>query len=408
MRKSQTVEIYELVNEVQRYDWGSPVWLPELLGEENPGGGSWAELWMGTHPNGPSKARVEGGEVPLAAVAGGGLPFLFKALAAAQPLSLSAHPDKAHAEEGWARENRAGIPAGSPQRNYRDDNHKHEILCALRPFTALCGFREAAEIREALALLESAAGSGTGALKPLVQALEEGPGKNPLRDFFLALMSRGRFALSDGEKAALGELVLRAEPLLAGKDAVWGRAFAACALLARRHPGDSGVLAPLYLNLLELKPGEAVYIPAGVLHSYLYGFAVELMTCSDNALRGGLTSKHTDSGELCRILNFAPSKPPVFEAPPEPPSGGVSFYTYPAPDSEFALSSLSARSASAPWPLSRAAIVLVTRGEAVFSCPQGKRKVLGRGQSAFLPAQPKEALAVSGDFTLYIASQGLG
>ncbi|MDR0602484.1 MAG: mannose-6-phosphate isomerase, class I, partial [Treponema sp.] len=153
---------YKLGNSVKHYEWGSPGYIPRLLGLDNSGGEPWAELWMGVHPGAPSRVLRGEEEIPLAELIAedpalylgkeaaerfGGLPFLFKLLAAGKPLSIQAHPNLAQAREGFERENRAGIALDAPVRNYRDPNHKPEIVCALTPFTAMFGFREPGEIR---------------------------------------------------------------------------------------------------------------------------------------------------------------------------------------------------------------------------------------------------------------------
>jgi mannose-6-phosphate isomerase len=153
--------IYKLVNQVKHYDWGSPDGIPALLGMDNNEGRPWAELWMGVHPGGPSEItdrgtrfslkdlidtdprRYLGGEVYETF---GALPFLFKVLAAGKPLSIQAHPNREQAKRGFERENARGLPPDSPERNYRDPNHKPELVCALGPFTAMCGFRKPKEI----------------------------------------------------------------------------------------------------------------------------------------------------------------------------------------------------------------------------------------------------------------------
>jgi mannose-6-phosphate isomerase len=245
--------LYKLVNCVKHYDWGSPHWIPDLLGRPNPAGEPWAELWMGVHPGGPSSVEVRPGEKGILLkdlIAAGHwcaltpqctLPFLFKLLAAEKPLSIQAHPTKEQAVEGFDRENRAGIPLDSLIRNYKDKNHKPEIIVALTPFEALAGFREdmtASQIRDLC----------TGA------------------------------ALAGGAKADINY-------------------FAS------------------YLNPVHLEPGQGMYIPAGILHAYIHGFGVELMANSDNVLRGGCTTKHVDVDELLHILSYKAFKPEVITGP---------------------------------------------------------------------------------------------
>ncbi len=280
---------------------------------------------MGAHPKAPS--RVDGGDMERSLIdliaddpsrllgtataeRFGGLPFLFKFLAAGEPLSIQAHPTKAQAEEGFARENRNGPGIAAPERNYKDDNHKPEILCALTPFWALRGFRPWEEIQE----LAAEAGS------PLYAALAAQA--QDLEEFFASLMHYEKPA------ALIEELVAAA----AEKE---GTIYDWIGRLNRFHPGDTGVAAPLYLNLLRLEPGQALYLDAGELHAYLEGLGVELMANSDNVLRGGLTVKHVDVPELMATLSFQGAPPEILHAEVE---GREERYHTPAP--EFELSAI--------------------------------------------------------------------
>lgn len=293
--------IYPLDNPVQTYPWGSRTAIAELLGQPLPAPEPQAELWLGAHPRGTSRVETENGWLPLdrlleergeeflgsrvLATYGGRLPFLLKVLAARCPLSIQAHPNRAQARAGFARETAAGLAIDAPARNYRDRNHKPEILHALTPFTLLRGFREPDEIADLFAR------AGLRKLVPELAALDSGvPG---LRRFFRAVSSLEAKPL----ERVLGQL-LEGLPGLGGKEAEWiGR-------MAEVFPGDRGLLAPLYLQLLRIDPGQAVYTGPGVLHAYLDGMGVELMANSDNVLRGGCTSKHVDVDELVEIVRF--------------------------------------------------------------------------------------------------------
>jgi mannose-6-phosphate isomerase len=417
-----SLPLYKLQNTVKHYEWGSPVHIPALLGADNSQGLPWAELWMGVHPGGPSRiggnkavtynpARLSpAGELGLgdliaadperylgrsAAKNFGGLPFLFKLLAAAKPLSIQAHPNPEQAREGWRRENEQGIPLEAPGRNYRDNCHKPEILCALNPFTAMCGFRPPGEISLLLAkCFEGASPSLREGIDPLQKALA---GENPLKAFLEAL-----FRLSP---ETLGELTayVRETALTDGEWDLAGR-FAAL------YPGDPGIIAPLYLNILQLMPGEAIYLPAGILHAYVHGFGVELMANSDNVLRGGLSSKHVDPGELLSVLNFKPYRPGILK--PQPAGDGLSRYETPC--REFSLQIMKSRGGTVLFPETGPAIIIVTEGRLRVSRGDGKNPDggnwnLSRGESAFIPARegdPDKAgpLAFSGAYTLHIAS----
>jgi mannose-6-phosphate isomerase len=403
--------IVKLKNTVKNYDWGSPQWIPELLGERNISRVPWAELWMGVHPGGPSRlADDPEGELLSQLIEDdpgyclgediektfGALPFLFKILAAGKPLSIQAHPNLEQAREGWVRENQEGIALTAPERNYRDANHKPEILCALSPFTAMSGFREAAEIR---ALLEAFSRDAPpvlkDSLKPLLSALA---GIEPLRTFLSAL-----FGLGPEARRSLS--VYAGEQKLEKVYPEHRDEWKLISWFAELYPGDPAVIAPLYLNLIDLEPGEAVFLPAGVLHAYVYGLGVELMANSDNVLRGGLTPKHIDLKELFRVLEFSPHRPRIL-SPGEDNGKGASVFKYPVPCREFSLSILTGGENACYE--SGPSIVMVTQGEVRVSDNSGREEtVLKKGESAFIPAGAvSRGLRFSGRYTLYAAGTG--
>jgi mannose-6-phosphate isomerase len=414
--------LYKLQNTVKHYEWGSPVHIPALLGADNSQGAPWAELWMGVHPGGPSRIAgneafankaapvSQAGELSLgdliaadperylgrsAAENFGGLPFLFKLLAAAKPLSIQAHPNLEQARAGWERENEAGIPLEAPERNYKDRCHKPEILCALNPFTAMCGFRPPEETSSLLVkYFNRASRSLREGIAPLQVALA---GEDPLRRFLEAL-----FRLPP---ETLGELTAYARETSL-PDGEWDLVNRFAGL----YPGNPGIIAPLYLNLLQLMPGEAIYLPAGVLHAYVHGFAVELMANSDNVLRGGLSSKHVDVQELLSILDFKPYQPRILK----PQAAGKGLSRYDTPCREFSLQVMKSRGDTALFPEKGPAIAVVTEGRLRVNTgdeknPAGGNWTLARGESAFIPAREEGAakagpLVFSGAYTLYIAS----
>ncbi|MDR0641211.1 MAG: mannose-6-phosphate isomerase, class I [Treponema sp.] len=401
-------ELYILKNPVKHYQWGSPKWIPAMLGLDNAEEEPWAELWMGAHPAAPSMLCAQGTEKSLEQLiaadpsrylgkewaAAGTLPFLFKLLAAARPLSIQAHPGKEQARQGWLRENGLGIPPDAPDRNYRDDNHKPEIICALSPFTALCGFRPPLEIDSLLShFFANAPLSLQSGLAPLRAALA-----NTGEGAMLALRGflKNLFAVPPELRKELTAYALSvpASPEFHGE--IWSliRRF------AELYPEDPGILSPLYLNLLRLEPGEAIYLPAGILHAYVEGFGVELMANSDNVLRGGLSSKHVDAEELMRVLYFHPFLPELLKPQVQSPAAGFSgIFTYPSPCKEFSLSVL--ESLEGPFPLQGPAIIVVTRG--CLRAAGGEAGwELTQGQSAFIP--PDSALNFGGDYRLYAAS----
>ncbi|MFH0244098.1 mannose-6-phosphate isomerase, class I [Streptomyces sp. HK10] len=396
-----------LTNTVRPYAWGSTTAIPELLGTE-PTGEPQAELWMGAHPGAPSRTDRGGGtplseaiaadpegELGPAAVEAFGprLPFLLKVLAAASPLSLQVHPDLAQAREGFADEEERGIPAGAPHRNYKDANHKPELVCALTPFTGLCGFRRPAGTADLLEALD------VGGLKPYADILRARPEDEALSEVLTAVLSADREAIAE----TVGAAAAAARRLAAG-EGPYAREYAAYAGIAGHYPGDPGVLAATLLNVVRLEPGEALYLGAGVPHAYLGGLGVELMANSDNVLRCGLTPKHVDVPELLRVVRFEPMEPEVLR--PRATSGGEEVYA--APVDEFRLSRYVLAPGSEPHDLEDRTpqILLCTEGEItlreVTAGGAGGELVLPRGRSAFVRAG--ERVAVLGSGTLFRAT----
>jgi mannose-6-phosphate isomerase len=378
MSDSSSLPIVRLENPVREYDWGSHRAIAELRGEPVPSARPQAELWMGAHPLAPSRVVLASGEVSLltwierqpvqvlgARVCerfGARLPFLFKVLAAESPLSIQAHPDADQARDGFARENERGIPLSHRTRNYRDASHKPELICALSSFSALCGFRRLGPLR---ALLERL---GAADLTPV------GEGGDALRGFF-----RGLLEMEPDRRAARVAEIARAAGPLVSEDP----AFSWLVRLQETHPGDPGVLAPLYLNPVELEPGQAMFLSAGELHCYLRGVAIELMANSDNVLRGGLTSKHVDPGELMSVLQFRESRVEVLE--PSDPGPRVRYDT---PAREFVLSRLRIREGEPFESADERSVemLLCTEGEIRIAASRGEPLALRQGESGLIPA----------------------
>jgi mannose-6-phosphate isomerase len=356
-----------ITNSPRDYAWGSATAIAELLGTA-PSGGPEAELWLGTHPGSPS--RVEGGLLSQRTT----LPFLLKVLAAASPLSLQAHPTLAQAVEGFARENALGIALDAPNRNYRDELHKPEIIYALTPFRALCGFRPVSETAAAIERL-LAARPGDAALSGWLDRLDS---DDDIPAVFEWLLSRG---------AGVDELLAS---LTAAAAQVDGEHHTLITSLARSYPGDPGIAISLMLNLAVLSPGEVLYLPAGNIHAYIEGLGIELMAASDNVLRGGLTPKHVDVAELLSVLDFTPGPVPYLAPVVD---GPVEAYR-PLPD--FQLLHLR-EDASVALP-----------GEAIVLCTAGAFTLNGtpiaRGEALYVAEEP--ALAVAGGGELFVATCG--
>lgn len=375
------LEICKLNNTVLPYPWGSRTVLADLLGQKVPAIEPQAELWMGAHPKAPSRVVVDGrwlgldelirlrpADVLGAAVArafGGELPFLLKVLAAERGLSIQAHPDEAQAAAGFARETALGLALDDERRNYRDLHHKPEILFAIEPFHILRGFRDNAETAALCAEVD------LEKLVPEVARLRDGD--EGLRAFFSAMLAL------DGER--LGAVLAYVQARVVEGGFQEHPSLGWLPRLAEQFPNDRGILAPLYLNVVRLEPGEAVFTGPGILHAYLEGVGVELMANSDNVLRGGLTTKHVDVDELLRIVRCTPQ--PVERVVPQATPEGRR-YRGPAP--EFALTVVEVGDQRENHVTRQGVeILFCSRGQGFLEAPQG-RVPFRRGDSYLIPA----------------------
>ncbi|MDZ7314695.1 MAG: mannose-6-phosphate isomerase, class I [candidate division KSB1 bacterium] len=303
--------LFKIKGKIQHYAWGGTEFIPRFLGIENRENRPFAELWFGAHPAAPSEALIDGAPQPLDRLIGkhpfllgrrvhkrfGRLPFLLKVLDARDMLSIQVHPSKKQAEEGFVKENAAGIPLNSPQRNYKDDNHKPEMHLPLTDFWMLHGFRAEQEVRYLLesvwawsGLREIYAGGGIEGLyrrimtaeqseidawlSPLIESLRTNPPQDRDSADYWALRAAETFPLPEGHL-------------------------------------DRGIFSVYLLNLLHLRPGEGTFQDAGVPHAYLHGTTIELMAASDNVLRGGLTPKFVDVDELLRTVVYRTGRPQI-------------------------------------------------------------------------------------------------
>lgn len=404
--------MYRLSNTIRDYHWGSETAIANLLGIAATGAPA-AEMWIGAHPDSPSMAShpEHGGSIALdGLVAGdperflgeevsgryGKLPFLAKILAADQPLSLQVHPTPDQARAGFAAEEAAGIERTSAHRNYKDDNHKPEVLFPLTEFSVLCGFRDAAasaalftwlaDTIESDPEITDAEGRAVATARHTAATLAQ----DDLRGAFTDLLSGG---------ADVVRLVgLAADVVSCGRHEVGDPGLAELESLAGFYPGDPGVLVSLMLNHLTLQPGEAVYLPAGNIHSYLRGLGVEVMASSDNVLRGGLTSKHIDLPELMDTVDFTSLGVPYLEAE----EGMLGQEIYRPPFDEFQLQRIELAGPAEPGPAMAGNDVAVAQngpvtvicvaGELLLDSPQGDLRLI-RGESVFIPASEAPVVA---------------
>lgn len=370
----------KLINSVQNYAWGSKTALTELYGLANPQQLPMAELWMGAHPKSSSKIEDASGRIVSlrdaidsrqSALLGdavakrfGELPFLFKVLCAAQPLSIQVHPNKRNSEIGFAKENAAGIPMDAAERNYKDPNHKPELVFALTPFLAMNAFREFSEI---VSLLQPVAGAHTA----IAHFLED-PNAERLSELFAGLLSM------QGEEKSRALAILKA-----ALEAQQGEPWQTIRLIAEFYPDDSGLFSPLLLNVVKLNPGEAMFLFAETPHAYLQGVALEVMANSDNVLRAGLTPKYIDIPELVANVKF--DAKPANQLLTTPVKNGAELdFPIPVDDFAFSLHALSAEETTIDQ--QSAAILFCVEGEAVLS--KGEQSlVLKPGESAFISAE---------------------
>ncbi len=318
---------------IQNYAWGDRSFIPTLFGFA-PSGDPCAEAWVGAHPRMPSLARVGGGTVPLdvllrdhaEALLGPSvarrfqtLPYLLKVLAADQPLSIQVHPSRVQARAGFAREQALGLALDADTRNYRDSNHKPELIVALTPFFALCGFRPLELIARGLAEVPE--------LAELLPKLDRHP------DSLEQLMVHYMHLPAEPRARALSswlERLTRRVPAPAPTDPEYWVLSAYRA----EEPPDPGLFFFLLLDLLVLQPGQGLFLAAGVPHAYLRGAGVEVMANSDNVLRGGLTRKHMDVEELLRVVRFDGGQSAKLDPVGTP---GLSERVYETPAEEFRL-----------------------------------------------------------------------
>ncbi len=358
---------------------------------------------MGAHPKAPSLVWYDGEWVPLpeliqedpegilgkptAKKFSNRLPFLFKVLAVERPLSIQAHPNRVQARQGFSRENSRGIPLNASHRNYKDDNHKPETICALTPFWALTGFTEYKDI---IALTDRL---GASRFRDRVMDSLGQVNHESLRRLFTKLLTMER----DDQRRMVAEVLESCEKH-AGDD----KAFEWTVKLNQAYAGDIGVLSPLFMKIVRLEPGEAMYIPSGQLHSYLEGAGIELMANSDNVLRGGLTHKNIDVPELLEILDFSANE--RFLLNPERGMNGERLY--PCPAEEFILSAISLHEGAVFVGPKKHSVEMMfcTEGEAqIIDLDRREDHPLNKGTAIIIPASAGP-YKVEGKCTVYKAA----
>lgn len=373
--------LLSLTNVPRDYSWGSTTLLAGLEGRE-PSGAPEAEVWFGDHPGDP--ADVAGGGT-LDAVTEGTLPYLLKLLAAGGPLSIQVHPTIEQAREGWARE--AGLASDDPHRNYRDGNHKPELIVALsETFEALSGLRPVAETRRMLDVLFDA---------PAVVAL-----RDRLDDSGDVLRGTIGWLLSDATQAEIDEIIAAVRDAARAHTGEWAPVLRAVDGIADAFPGDPGVIVALLMNHVVLRRGEGVFLRAGLLHAYLAGLGVEIMAASDNVLRGGLTPKHIDVPELLSILDTTTEEVPVLR-----PAVDGAITSYPVPVADFALRRVTMAGEPVVVEVTGPAMVVSTAGDLAVSGADAVEHPVAVGAVVFASADER-SLRLSGTGEAFIATPG--
>ena len=355
--------IYPLKGVVKNYDWGGSNYIPQLLLEENLQGVPQAEYWMGIHPQGVASVGLSNGEWISLAELSVPIPFLLKVLDVKDMLSIQVHPNKANAKFEFDRENKLGIPLDAPTRNYKDDNHKPELMVALSEFWLLHGFRtydslikQLEAVQELHSLLPVFREKSYEGLYRLVMEMPQAQVDQlllPLRDRIVPLYEKG--------------LLQRAQPDF----------WAARAFLTFHQQGhaDRGIFSVYFFNLVQVQPGQAVFQDAGIPHAYLEGQNVEIMANSDNVLRGGLTNKHIDVTELLKHVRCAGVDPVIL------PASNRKESWFQTPVEDFSLGQLQLGKGEE--------LTLVVEKPTLFLCMKGEAILQAGGRSVELkPGQP--------------------
>ncbi|MGL6314188.1 mannose-6-phosphate isomerase, class I [Vibrio sp. WXL103] len=380
------MSIFKLDNKIQNYAWGSKTSIHDTFGIENPNNEPQAEIWMGAHPNGCSHDSKSNKPISTIidsakeAVLGdytadrfGELPFLFKVLAAETPLSIQVHPNKRKARLGFERENKQGIALNAANRNYKDPNHKPELVYALTFYKAMNGFRP---IEVIVALFEEVQ---ILSLSKELSALKAGMDGQALKVFFTSILS-----LAGERKERVLEELFAAYSRPA-KTALGREALQYSQEFKVHYENDIGLLAPLILNTIELAPGEAMFLFAETPHAYVQGMGLEIMANSDNVLRAGLTPKHIDVAELIDNTKFESIDPDNIRLRPVEKEGRLS---YPIPVDDFGFDILHINNTFSKQYLRSTEILFCLEGAVTIN--DGSDNVtIGAGESVFVGCDSK-------------------
>ncbi|MDD4687606.1 MAG: mannose-6-phosphate isomerase, class I [Candidatus Cloacimonetes bacterium] len=372
---------------LHNYAWGSHTFIQQFLNIEHPE--PLAEAWYSAHPQAPSMV----GKTPLDVLIkqnpeywlgsiNSKLPFLLKVLAADQALSLQVHPSKKQAEEGFIRENDKQIPIDAPQRNYRDDNHKPEMIMALTDFYAMCGFRNYNDIIMLFKHFK------LGTLFSTYQYFAKDPSPDSFQAFYQEILERKPMP-------QLAEHILK----LHNSDR-WENELKWTKYLLSLYPEDCTAISPLLLNLIHLKPFQAIFLESRIVHAYLQGAGIEIMAASDNVLRAGLSPKHIDVEELLKVMRYSPYQPTIYPAQ----NAKQHLIEYSNPTSDFLLSRVLIDSKYSLPNKSGVRILLNLDGDCTL-LHKSEEIHLKKGSAVILPSA-KQDISIIGNAHIIMASDG--
>ena len=390
--------IFRIEGVVQHYDWGGKSFIPNLLSEKNPANITYAEYWLGAHLKAPSLVKVQQKNIPLDVFLNeyiskdsephfGTLPYLFKVLDVHKMLSIQVHPTKEAAKKGYELENNNGIPLTANHRNYKDQNHKPEIMVALSDFWLLHGFLERSkliknlqETKELTFLLKTFLSEGyLGLYKKVMEFSQE-----EVNNVLGPLMDRiyPKFTANELEKSAPTYWAAKS---LADKDV---------------QNLDKGIFSIFFFNILKLSKGEAIFQDAGLPHAYLEGKNMELMANSDNVLRGGLTSKHIDIEELIRNTKFEETIPAILHGNQNKSNGEV---VYKTTTKDFEMSKIELNSSTSHRSVSNSIEILIAMKGSATVIENKNAFFLEKGQSIVIKPNTAYKIQTNSEAEIYKA-----
>ena len=401
--KKKANKFYRIEGKVQNYDWGGKSFIPNLISENIKENTTYAEYWLGAHLKAPSKVITNNGKISLeqflnqnpienlgknVANTFGKLPYLFKVLDVSKMLSIQVHPSIEAAKIGYKKENELGIPLTAKNRNFKDENHKPEIMVALTDFWLLHGFLEQ---------------------EKLIKNIKETPELNFLLNIFLeegylGLYKKVMKYTQDEVNVILKPLVGRVLPKYLNNELdKTSPAYWSAKSLANKETKniDKGIFSIYFFNILNLSRGEAIFQDAGVPHAYLEGVNMELMANSDNVLRAGLTSKHIDVIELIKNTKFEATIPDILNGIESKENGETVFKTK---AKDFELSKIELVNSITHNSISNSVeILMLLNGSATFT-QKNESMTLVKGQSILITPNTEYKIKTNSKVEIYKAS----